>query len=415
MIQAKEYVKRRKQLAGKMADNSALILKSSPEAFKNSDTERIYRQNSNFYYLTGMEETGAVLLIMKKDKKVHEFYFTTSNDEHIVTWIGARKEPDDIRQISGISNVLFMQELDNYKESVLGNIETVYYDYHSRSKGLHRLNLLDIEEMRRMYPNIVYVCNAQEIIFPCRIVKSSDEVKAIQKAIDITHEGVMRALQNTKPGMFEYEIRAEIEYAFLRNGSRMPGFPSIVAAGGNAAVLHYVTLDSIVKKDDLVLLDIGADYMNYSADISRTYPASGTFSGKKKDLYSALLDVQKKMIDYVKPGRSMKEVNAKTCTLIGKLLKSFKYIKDEGQYFKYYPHSVGHMLGLDTHDVQGSTRKQPVLKKGMVITIEPGLYIKEENTGIRIEDDILVTEKGRKNLSSSIPKEIKDIERIMGV
>ena len=414
MIQTKEFIKRRKNIIRKMNDNSAMILKSSPEAFKNSDTERIYRQNSNFFYLTGIEETEAVLILMKRNKKGQEFYFTKKNDEHIVRWIGARKEPDDIKDISGLANVLFISELGNYKRSIFNGIETLYYDYHSWSKGLQRLNLLDIEEIKRDYPNIVFVKNAQELIFAERIIKSKDEIKLMQKAIDITNEGVLRALKNTKPGMFEYEIRAEIEYAFLKYGSRIPGFASIVAAGGNAAVLHYVTLDSIVKKNDLVLLDIGADYMNYSADISRTYPASGKFRGKQKDLYSALLDVQKKVIDYVKPGRSMKDVNKKTVILMGKLLKTFKYIKDEGQYFNYYPHSVGHMLGLDTHDVQGLTRGQPVLRKGMVVTIEPGVYIKEENIGIRIEDDILVTDKGRKNLSSAIPKEIKDIEKIMG-
>ena len=414
MFTAQEFIKRRKSIVKQMPDNSAIILEANEPTFKNSDTEHIFRQDSNFYYLTGIEESDITLILTKVDKTVHEFLFTEKNNEHNVVWIGSRLEIDELKDRTGVERVLYNDQLSMYEKSILSSIENLYYDYESFAEPQYNRKLIKLNEIKAHYPNIRSVKNAQQLLFKSRIIKSSSEVKALQKAIDITAEAVLRAYKFTKPGMFEYEVRAEIEYAYLKNGSRMPGFPSIVAAGENATVLHYVTMDTLIKKNDLVLIDIGADYMNYSADISRTYPASGTFKGKQKDLYAALLDVQKKIIHYAKPGRSMKDVNKKTTVLIGKMLKSFKYIKDESQFFKYYPHSVGHMLGLDTHDVQGKKRQQPILKKGMIITIEPGVYIKEDNIGIRIEDDILINDKGNVNLSAGIPKEIKEIEKIMG-
>ncbi|MCK4524161.1 aminopeptidase P family protein [candidate division WOR-3 bacterium] len=413
MFKKIDFIKRRKHILKKMDNNSIMIIKANPILYKNGDTEFLHKQDSNFYYLTGINESDCTLILTKIANKTKEYFFTKKNDKHIEIWVGKRKEIDELKDITGIERILYNKQIDDCIKAFIRSASLLYYD--SKSYGCNKFNrkTLEINELKKQYPGICCVKNINNVL-DLRIVKSNNEIKCIEKAIDITRDAVIRAYKYSKPGIFEYEIRAEIEYAFGKRGTAIPGFPTIVAAGKNATILHYVSLDKKVKKDELVLIDIGADYMNYSADISRTYPASGKFIGRQKNLYSALLDIQKKLIDYVKPGISMIKIYKQTGTLIGKMLKTFKYIKNESDYIKYYPHGVGHMLGLDTHDTYGTYTNKSPLKKGMVITIEPGVYIKEHNIGIRIEDDILVTDKGRKNLSQSIPKDIKDIEKIMG-
>ncbi|MFO8061581.1 MAG: Xaa-Pro peptidase family protein [bacterium] len=409
-----EFRERRKKLYKKLSSGDIVIVKSAPARYKSGTVEYLYKQDSNFYYLTGVNEENCTFIMAKIGKKKYEALFIEENNPKIETWTGRRLSADEVKDINGMDSVFYNDKYEDYMNSLLTNGETLYYSY--RQAGMNSPldeDMSRIESLRKHFPNLTYIKNANQLIFPLRTIKSSAEIKAMEKAIEYTGMGVLNVLKKTKPGMSEYQLRAEIEYEFLRNGSRQPGFNTIVASGKNAAVLHYISMKDIVKKNDLILIDIGADCCNYSADISRTFPASGKFTGKKKDLYAALLDIQKTLIQYVKPGRSMKDVDKKTIKLISKMLKSFKYIKDESEYFKYYPHSVGHMLGLDTHDVQGIQRKKPVLKEGMVVTIEPGVYIKEDSIGIRIEDDILVTKKGRRNLSREIPKEIDAIEEIM--
>lgn len=406
---------RRKHILKHMKEDSIMVLNSNPIMYKNGTGEYLYHQNSNFYYLTGLDIDECRLLLAKTGGKTYELLFTKPNDPHISLWIGSRPEIDDLRAETGIKDVVYLKDFWPYFRSFADSPVSLYYEYTSGGpdKGTD-CSLCDVNEIRSNFPHISSYIPLHSLLFKSRIIKDSEEIKALKKAIDITGKAVVRALKNTKPGMYEYEIRAEIEYEYLKSGSRMPAFNSIVAAGVNASVLHYVTLDSAVKKDDLILIDIGAEWNNYSADITRTYPASGKFTGKKKELYKALYDVQEKLIASCKPGTTLKQIDLKSKKLIGKLLKSFKYIKDESEYYKYYAHSIGHMLGLDTHDVQHTgKREQPILKKGMVLTIEPGIYIREENLGIRIEDDILITAKGYDNLSSGIPKSISEIEKTM--
>ncbi len=413
MFKRIDFIKRRKHILKKMDNDSIMIIKANPILYKNADTEILHKQCSNFYYLTGINESDCTLILTKIANKTKEYYFTQKNDKRIVIWVGKRKEVNEIKDITGVENILFNEQLEMYVKALMRSTTVLYYDFKSYGCNKFDRKLIEINELRNQFPGICCVKNLNHVL-NLRTIKDNNEIKCIKKSIDITRDAVIRAYKYSKPGMFEYEIRAEIEYAFGKRGTAIPGFPTIVAAGKNATVLHYVSLDKKVKKDELVLIDIGADYMNYSSDISRTYPANGKFIGRQKNLYSALLDIQKKLIDYVKPGISMIKINKQTSTLIGKMLKTFKYIKNENDYIKYYPHGVGHMLGLDTHDTYGTYTNKSPLKKGMVITIEPGVYIKEHNIGIRIEDDILVTDKGRKNLSQSIPKEIKEIEKIMG-
>jgi Xaa-Pro aminopeptidase len=244
-------------------------------------------------------------------------------------------------------------------------------------------------------------------MIPLRSVKTKWEIEQMQKAIDITGDGIKNIFKKSKIGMMEYELDAILKYEINRNGLKHIGFKSIIASGKNAATLHYEQNDSKIGKDEMALLDVGAACNGYSADISRTFPVSGKFTKRQKEVYSEVLAINKKIIKMVKPGIGMKELNEKTVELIQKSLIKLKLIKDKKDYRKYYMHSIGHHLGMDTHDLGA---RDSVLEVGNVITIEPGIYIPEEKIGVRIEDDILVTKTGYKNLSENIPKEINELE-----
>ncbi len=404
------FIKRRKNILKSMKPNSILIITAAEGKIKNGDMEYIYKQDSNFYYLTGLNIDKAMLILSNINKK-EEFLFITKNTVQQETWLGKRMDKKEAESISGIKSIHYFNIKDQYINAYLSKADYLYLDYNANIKDTMDFALYTANKYRERFPQLQSILPANSIIYKYRIIKDKYEIQAMEKAIDITNKAIIRAMKNTKAGKYEYQIRAEIEYVYMQNGVMLPAFNSIVAAGKSATVLHYTTLDKKLKNDELILLDIGAEYMNYSADISRTYPVSGKFKGKQKSLYSALLDIQETMIDSVKPGKLMNDLQKKSIKLITKLLKTFKYIKNDDEYFKYYPHGLGHHLGLDTHDV--SNMRKTVLKEGMVITIEPGVYIKEDNIGIRIEDDVLVTKKGRRNLSESIVKSIKDIEKIM--
>ncbi|HQB98035.1 MAG TPA: M24 family metallopeptidase, partial [Candidatus Cloacimonadota bacterium] len=241
-------------------------------------------------------------------------------------------------------------------------------------------------------------------------IKSEWEIMQLQKAIDVTGKGILDIWENAQAGMMEYELEAMLFYRIQRSGLKHWGFAPIIASGINAATLHYEKNDCQIGTNDLVLMDVGASYMNYSADISRTFPISGVFSERQKDVYSAVLRVQKEIISMIHPGVSLMDLQKRTRELIAQELIELKLITEASEVGKYYMHGVSHFLGMDTHDVGGRTA---ILEPGNVITVEPGIYIPEERIGVRIEDDVLVTEEGYCVLSQNIPKEISEIEEIL--
>jgi len=261
--------------------------------------------------------------------------------------------------------------------------------------------------MKQHFPQIL-AADITKLMIPLRSVKSDWEIEQLQKAIAITGSGIKNIMKKAKVGMMEYELDAILKYEINRSGMKHIGFKSIIAAGKNAATLHYEKNNSKIGKDEMVLLDVGAACNGYSADISRTFPVTGKFTKRQKQVYSEVLSINKQIIEMVKPGVGFKELNKKTVELIQNSLMKLKLIKDKTEYRKYYMHSVGHHLGMDTHDLGA---RDSVLEAGNVITIEPGIYIPEESIGVRIEDDILVTSNGYQNLSENIPKEIKDLEK----
>jgi len=416
MIPKETFKKRREKVFKMMENNSILLLDSASFKEKNNENNYIYRQSSNFFYLTGYKEPSSTLVLFKSLKEEREMLFVEENNPYYEVWTGKKKSDKEVKEETGIENVFYNKDFYFHFGNFVNKGAICYYDFsNERVTEFLGYNHYKILKLREHFPQIKSFLPVNNIIYPLRAVKDKYEIECIKEAIRITKEGIFNCMKNAKEGMFEYQVQADLEYIFLKNGVLVPAFPSIVASGKNGATLHYTSNNQKVKKGDLILVDVGAEYELYSADITRVFPPKRKFTEREKKLYNPLLEVQEKIIDSIKPGISLKELNEKTNQLIGKLLISLKYIKDVKDVKKYYPHSVGHMLGLDTHDISQTPRYMPELKENMVLTIEPGIYIPEEGIGLRIEDDILVTKKGCENLSREIPKSVKGIEKVVGV
>ena len=367
---------------------------------------RNYLQDNNFKYLTGLDIPDAILVISKQKKPVMELFIERGIPEMEV-WVGKKMMKEEATKASGIEKISFLDEFERKIGFYMAPSFKVHTNvgYNSIDKPLNKQQNF-IFKAKQHFPHITAV-DMTKIMIPLRSVKTKWEIEQMQKAIDVTGEGIKNIIKKSKVGMMEYELEAILQYEVTRKGLRHMGFKPIIAAGGNAATLHYEQNNSKIRKDEMVLLDVGAACNGYSADISRTFPVSGKFTKRQKEVYSEVLIINKKIIKMVKPGIGMKELNEKTVELIQKALIKLKLIKDKKNYRKYYMHSVGHHLGMDTHDLGA---RDSVLEIGNVITIEPGIYIPEEKIGVRIEDDILVTKTGYKNLSENIPKEISELD-----
>lgn len=401
-MDSKLLIDRRKKLIKQIKEKELVIVFAASV----SKYPRNFLQDNNFKYLTGLDIPDAILVISKQKKPVMELFIERGIPEMEV-WEGKKMTKEEAKAASGIEKISFLDEFERkigyyLASSIKVNINS---GYNNIDKPLNKQQDF-INKAKQHFPHI-NVTDMTKIMIPLRSVKTKWEIEQIQKAIDVTGEGIKNIIKNSKIGMMEHELDAILKYEINRSGFKHIGFKSIIAAGGNAATLHYEQNDSKIGKDEMVLLDVGAACNGYSADISRTFPVSGKFTKRQKEVYSEVLKINKKIITMVKPSIGMKELNEKTVELIQKALIKLKLIKDKNNYRKYYMHSVGHHLGMDTHDLGA---RDSVLKIGNVITIEPGIYIPEEKIGVRIEDDILVTKTGYKNLSENIPKEISELE-----
>lgn len=367
---------------------------------------RNFLQDNNFKYLTGLDIPDAIVVISKQKKTVQELFIERGIPEMEV-WEGKKMNKKEASKVSGIDKISYLDEFERKIGYYLTSSVNIYANlgYNNVDKPLNRSQTF-INKAKHHFPHIKAADMTKQMV-ALRSIKTKWEIEQIQKAIDVTGEGIKNIRKEAKIGMREYELEAILKYEINRSGFKHIGFKSIVAAGKNAATLHYEKNNSKIGKDEMVLLDVGAACNGYSADISRTFPVSGKFTKRQKEVYSQVLEINKKIIKMVKPGIGLKELNEKTVELIQRSLLKLKLIKDKKEYRKYYMHSVGHHLGMDTHDLGA---RDSVLEVGNVITIEPGIYILEEKIGVRIEDDILVTKTGYKNLSENIPKEISDLE-----
>lgn len=403
-MNSKLLIDRRKKLIKQIKEKELVIVfaASVPKYPRN------FLQDKNFKYLTGLDIPDAILVISKQKKPVIELFIERGIPEMEV-WVGKKMTKAEAIEASGIEKISFLDEFERKIGLYLAPSSKVYTSlgYNNIDKPLNKQQNF-INKAKQHFPHISAM-DMTKIMIPLRSVKTKWEIEQMQKAIDVTGEGIKNIIKKSKIGMMEYDMEAILQFEVTSNGLKHMGFKPIIAAGGNAATLHYEQNDSKIGKEEMVLLDVGAACNGYSADISRTFPVSGKFTKRQKEVYSEVLKINKKIITLVKPGIGMKELNEKTVELIQEALIKLKLIKDKNNYRKYYMHSVGHHLGMDTHDIGA---RDSVLKVGNVVTVEPGIYIPEENIGVRIEDDILVTKTGYKDLSVNIPKEISELENL---
>jgi Xaa-Pro aminopeptidase len=369
-----------------------------------------FLQNNNFLYLTGLyETTEAVYVCYKTADTITETLYIERNIPEMIVWDGAKLYPEEAQEISGIPKVKFLDELEADLPYSLTIAKRMFANYGvtTLSRPLNKI-LHFISKLRERYLHLSFF-EANQLMSDLRKIKDEVEIHYLTQAIEITGIGLHEIFKNAKVGMYEYELEAMLFYELNRRGLKQFGFAPIIATGINAATLHYKKNNTQIKEDELVLCDVGALYHNYSADITRTFPIEKEFSTFAGDVYTEVLSCQKEIIAMIRPGVAMADLNSHTAKLIGESCIKLGLTTDPADYKKYYMHSVGHHLGMDTHDI---APRNSILEAGMVITIEPGIYIPHRCLGVRIEDDILVTDDGYKNLSAMIPKEIAEIEAL---
>jgi Xaa-Pro aminopeptidase len=410
------------------------IFPAAPTAIRNADVEHEYRQDTDFYYLTGFEEPNAVA-VLAPDHPEHKFVlFVQPKDREREVWTGWRVGDERAKQEYGADVAFTIDKLDEELPKLAEKADRIYYRFGSDPTFDERLvGLMRRFQRQRQREGTgpTSVIDPAELLHEMRLIKSPDELELLRRAIDITCEGHLAAIQALKPGSYEYEIEAIISYVFRKNGSPRSGYPPIVAAGENATVLHYTVNDQRIEHGDLLLIDAGAEFGYYTGDVTRTLPARGTFTEDQAALYQLVLDAQLEAIDAIRPSAAFIEPHDRAVRVLteglvrlGLLEGEIDKLIEDNALKKFYMHRTSHWLGMDVHDagpykVADEWRR---LGPGMVMTVEPGLYIAADlegvdpryrGIGIRIEDDVLVTEFGNEVLSSRVPKTIEDIEAMM--
>lgn len=395
-----------------MEDNSIAVLFSGKAPKKLGDENYSFTPLRNFYYMTGLDRQNMTVVLYKKGNDCETTVFIERYDEVKAKWVGAVMLPDEVTDISGISNVAYLDEFDEIFSSFMFNkrIENVYMDFENRdfiTVG-DAFNLSD--RINKNYPYIKFI-NVHNIIAEFRMIKENCEIEKIEKAINITKKGIYAMMANSKAGMMEYEIEAYFDFELKRNGVKDFAFKSIAASGKNGTVLHYSDNNCKTRDNDLILFDVGAQWGYYNGDITRTFPVNGKFTPRQKEIYNIVLEGQRKVIEAIKPGLEFKRLNEILKEHYAVELKKIGLISSDEDVSKYYYHGVSHMLGLETHDV--GRHNEGLLEEGMVFTVEPGLYIAEEEIGIRIEDNVVVTSDGCRVLSKDIIRTVDEIESFM--
>lgn len=408
------YKFNRDNLLEKIKDNSIVILFAGKAIQKTGDQTYPFTPNRNFYYLTGVKEEEHILVMSKINGVKSSKLYIKDIDLELEKWVGKSIRKDEAEELTAVDEVKFKSQFDGDIHGVITMKEEInlYLDLERMSANRegtisHRF----ANEMTIKYPQI-RINNVYSKIGELRLKKSQEEVDKIKRAIEITKSGIEKLMSEARVGMKEYELEAYFDFNCKIKGATDLAFTTIAAAGKNATILHYVDNNSELKENDLILFDLGAEYNCYNADISRTFPVNGKFTERQKEVYNAVLRVNEEVINLIKPGMKYKDVNEKATDLIAEECIKLGLIKDKSEVRKYYYHSIGHSLGMDTHDIE-TPHRDITFEPGVVFTVEPGIYIAEEGIGIRIEDDILVTEDGVINLSSDIIKSVEDIEKFM--
>ena len=412
MLEKEFFIENRHKLMDAMHNNSVVILFSGVAPKKSADELYPFTPNRNFYYMTGIEETGLAYMLSKENETTEEMLLIKRPDPIRAKWTGKTIEENAAKAISGINKVGYIEDLCAKLNVKLGNgkIQNLYLD-------LERDSWIDGEtatqvfakECTSKYPYI-QIKNIYPTIADFRTIKSKAEIEVVKEAIRITKEGIQALMENARTGIKECALEACFDFVLKSNGITDYAFKTIAASGENATVLHYDKNNSMLKEGNLILFDLGAQYAYYNADISRTFPINGKFTERQKLFYNIVLKAQTAVIEAIKPGIAYSRLNEIVKEIYAKELKAIGLITKDEEVANYYYHGVSHSLGLDTHDV-GDIKKP--LEVGMLLTVEPGLYIAEEGIGIRIEDDVWVTKEGCEVLSKDIIKTADEIEQFM--
>ena len=416
-----EFGERRTRVFTQMQPNSALLLFSEIEKRRNNDCTYPFRQDSYFWYLTGFNEPNVALLLLKTEQAKKAIIFLRPRDPLLETWNGRRLGVERAPQQLNVNEAYSIEEFATVLPKILRNLTALYHvpEIHTWGDTLVSESAVSFNEILDWRP----------MLSEMRLIKSPNEIRLMQQAGQITALGHIKAMQTTRPNRFEYEIESDILHEFNRHCARFPSYNSIVAGGSNACILHYTENDRPLNDGDLVLIDAGCEFAMYAGDITRTFPVNGKFSQPQREIYELVLKAQKRAIELLVPGNSIKQANDEVIRIktqglvdLGILKGDVDTLIEQQAYRQFYMHGLGHWLGLDVHDVGSYGQdKQRILEIGMVITVEPGIYISEgadvpeqyKGIGVRIEDNLLMTEYGNKILTAAAPKEIADIENLM--
>ncbi|WP_213990639.1 Xaa-Pro aminopeptidase [Sodalis sp. dw_96] len=429
-----EYLRRRQALLAKMAPASAAVIFAAPEATRNADSEYPYRQNSDFWYFTGFNEPEAALILIKSDETHHHsVLFNRVRDLTAETWYGRRLGQDAAPAKLGVDRALPWDEIKNQLHLLLNGLDVVYHaqgEYPFADELLFKALATLRRGYRQQLKSPAAIVDWRPWVHELRLFKSAEEIAVMRRAGEITALGHTRAMRACRPGMYEYQLEGEILHEFNRHGARFPSYNTIVGSGVNGCILHYTENEAIMKDGDLVLIDAGCEYRGYAGDITRTFPVGGKFSAEQRAVYDIVLDSLNTSLALFKPGVSIRDVTEEVVKIMVTGLVNLGVLKGDvatliGQqaHRRFFMHGLGHWLGLDVHDVgdYGTPERGRILEPGMVLTIEPGIYIALDadvpsayrGIGIRIEDNIVITEQGNENLTDSVVKDPDAIEALM--
>lgn len=417
------FVHNRKNLSSLLKPNSLAIFNSNDVMPTNADGTMPFRQNNDIFYLSGIDQEESILVVFPDfpDEKFREVLFVTETNPHIAVWEGHKYTKEEAYHTSGIRTVFWLSQFEQTLSTLMGQAENVYLNSNEHLRNASQTQTRDqrfTKWVQEKFPLHKYERSAP-LMQQLRPVKSRQEIDLLQKACDITEQGFRRVLHFVKPGVMEYEIEAEFIHEFVRSRSRGFGYTPIIASGANACVLHYIENNKECRDGELILFDVGAEYANYNADMSRTIPVNGRFTKRQKEVYNAVLHVQREAFKLLRPGNTLPEYHKQVGELMTEQLIKLGLLDktdvknqhpDMPAYKNYFMHGTSHHIGLDVHDIGNVFRK---MDTGMVFTVEPGIYIQEENIGIRLENDVVITEEGIFDLMRNIPIEADEIEELM--
>lgn len=422
-LNPKIFIENRKRFIKEMKNNSIAVFNSNDEVPSNGDALYRFQQNTDLYWLSGIEQEDTMVILFPDapDEKYREVLVLVRPNELKEKWDGKRLRANEAKEISGIKTIVWLDSIDALLQQWIHIADTIYLNTNENDRKATLLETRDyrfVKQMKERYPLHKYE-RAAKIMRELRAIKTQHEVDVIKQAIDITDKTFRRLLQFIKPGVMEYEIEAEIAHEFLRNRAKGEAYSSIIASGDRARTLHYVFNNDECKDGELILMDFGANYGGYAADLTRTVPVNGKFSKRQKEVYNACLDLHNYAKSLLEPGITIIDYHEKVGDEATKIFLKIGLLKKEDvknedkenrAYRKYLYHGISHHLGLDVHDL--GTKVEP-LQPGMVLTVEPGIYIEEEQMGVRIENNVWITKDGNIDLMKNIPITVEEIEKLM--